>query len=134
MVEDSEDDIIATRRAWKKYDIAHKLYVVRDGEECLDFLKHRGTYERGEDAPRPHLMLLDINLPRLNGLEVLESIRSDENLRSLPVIILSTSKAERDRFKAYDLGISAYIAKPVGFKNFAAAIKTINDFWDLVEQ
>ncbi|UCD88373.1 MAG: response regulator [Desulfobacterales bacterium] len=133
LAEDDEHDIVATKRAWKKHNIANPLYIVNDGEECLDFLHRRGGYSEPESAPRPGILLLDINMPKMDGLAVLEHIRKDNELRYLPVIILTTSKAEEDRLRGYDLGVNAYIVKPVGFENFSEAVKTISLFWQLVE-
>ncbi len=133
MAEDDEHDIFATRRAWKKHNIANPLYIVNDGEECLDFLHRRGKYSEHSSAPRPGILLLDIKMPKMDGLAVLERIRNDEELRRLPVIILTTSKAEEDRLRGYDLGVNAYIVKPVGFENFSEAVRAINVFWQLVE-
>jgi CheY-like chemotaxis protein len=135
MAEDNEHDIIATKRAWKQHRIANPLYVVNDGEECLDYLHRQGNYSDPDTAPWPGILLLDINMPRMNGLTVLRHIReeNDKELRRLPVIILTTSKAEEDRFKSYDLGANAFIMKPVGFKSFSEAVRTINIFWQLVE-
>ena len=133
MAEDNEHDIVATRRAWKKYNIANPLHIVRDGEECLDYLHQRGKYSEPGSAPRPGILLLDIKMLKMDGLAVLKHIREDAGLRRLPVVILTTSKAEEDRIKSYDLGANAYITKPIGFQNFAEAVRTINLFWELVE-
>ena len=133
MAEDNEHDIVATKRAWKKHHIANPLYIVNDGEECLDFLRQRGKYGEPYSAPQPGILLLDINMPKMDGLAVLEHIREDEKWRHLPVVILTTSKAEEDRIRSYDLGANAYIVKPVGFENFALAVKAISLFWQLVE-
>ena len=133
MAEDNEHDIVATKRAWKQNNIANPLYIVRDGEECLDYLHQRGKYSEPGSAPRPGILLLDIKMPKMDGLAVLKQIREDEKLHRLPVVILTTSKAEEDRLKSYDLGANAYIVKPVGFQNLAEAVRTINLFWELVE-
>ena len=133
MAEDNEHDVLATRRAWKKHNIANPLHVVRDGKECLDYLYQRGKYSEPGTAPRPGILLLDIRMPRMDGLAVLKHIREDEKLRRLPVVILTTSQEEEDRLKSYDLGANAYVTKPVGFRNFADAVRTINLFWELVE-
>ncbi|MBW1742409.1 MAG: response regulator [Deltaproteobacteria bacterium] len=133
LAEDDEHDIVATNRAWQKHNIANQLYIVNDGEECLDFLRRRGKYSEPGAAPRPGILLLDIKMPRMDGLTVLKHIREDEELQHLPVIILTTSKAEEDRLKGYNLGVNAYIVKPVGFENFSEAVRTINLFWQLVE-
>jgi CheY-like chemotaxis protein len=133
MAEDDEHDIVATRRAWEKHRIANPLYIVQDGEECLDFLHRRGKHREPDTAPRPGILLLDIKMPKVDGLTVLKRVREDREFRHLPVIILTTSKAEEDRFKSYDLGANAYIVKPVGFENFSKAVRTISLFWQLVE-
>jgi CheY-like chemotaxis protein len=133
MAEDDEHDIVATKRAWKKHHVANPLYIVNDGEACLDYLYGKGKYGEPGAAPRPGIVLLDIKMPKLDGLSVLKQIRGDKALRRLPVIILTTSKAEEDRFRSYDLGANAYIVKPVGFDNFSQAVRTINLFWQLVE-
>jgi CheY-like chemotaxis protein len=133
MAEDDEHDIVATKRAWKKHHVANPLYIVNNGEECLDFLHRRGKYSEPDSAPRPGILLLDINMPKMDGLTVLKHVREDEKLRHLPVVILTTSKAEEDRIKSYDLGANAYVVKPVGFENFSEAVKTISLFWQLVE-
>ena len=113
MAEDNEHDVVATRRAWKKHNIANPLHIVWDGEECLDYLYQRGKYSEPGSAPRPGILLLDIKMPRMDGLAALKHIREDEKLRRLPVVILTTSKAEEDRFRSYDLGANAYVMKPV---------------------
>ena len=128
LAEDNEHDVMATKRAWKKQAIKNPLYIVRDGEECLDYLHRRGPYSEAGVAPRPSLLLLDLNMPKLAGLDVLQHIRQDEDLKRLPVVILTTSKADEDRIQSYNLGVNAYIMKPVGFDNFAAAISRINLF------
>ena len=133
MAEDNQHDIVATKRAWKENNIANPLYIVRDGEECLDYLHQRGKYGEPGSAPRPGILLLDIKMPKMDGLAVLKHIREDQKLHRLPVVILTTSKAEEDRLKSYDLGANAYIVKPVGFQNLAGAVRTINLFWELVE-
>jgi len=133
LAEDNEHDIVATKRAWKKHNIANPLYIVNDGEECLDFLYRRGKYSEPGIAPRPGILLLDIKMPKMDGLTVLKYIREDEELHHLPVIILTTSKVEEDRLRGYNLGVNAYIVKPVGFENFSEAVRTISLFWQLVE-
>lgn len=133
MAEDDEHDIIATRRAWRTHHISNPLFVVNDGEECLDYLFRRGVFAGPGAAPRPGILLLDIHMPRLDGLATLRQIRESGEFRRLPVIMLTTSRGEEDRVRSYDLGANAYIVKPVGFENFAEAIKTIQLFWQLTE-
>ncbi len=133
MAEDDEHDILATRRAWKKHHIANPLCIVNNGEECLDFLYHQGKYKDRDTMPQPGILLLDIKMPKMDGLAVLEYIRNDGHLRRLPVVMLTTSKADEDRLKSYDLGVNAYIVKPIGFENFSEAVRAISLFWELVE-
>jgi CheY-like chemotaxis protein len=133
MAEDSEHDIVATKRAWKKSSIINTLNVVRDGEECLDYLYRRGAYSDPETSPRPGVLLLDLHMPKVNGLDVLREIRADKAFKSLPVVVLTTSKADEDKVESYNLGVNAYIVKPVGFEKFSEAIRTIHMFWKLVE-
>jgi CheY-like chemotaxis protein len=133
MAEDNEHDIAITKRAWKKNNILNPLHIVNDGEECLDYLYRRGKYSEPEAAPKPGLLLLDLNMPKIDGLAVLKQVRSEAGLRRLPVVILTTSQLEEDRLRSYDLGANAYIRKPVGFEAFCQAITTINLFWELVE-
>lgn len=133
LVEDSEHDILSVQRAWKRHGIVNPLMIVRDGEECLDYLHRRGAYADPGTAPRPGVILLDLHMPKMDGLEVLEHIRGDEELKNLLVVVLTTSKAEEDRVKSYDLGVNAYIVKPIGLENFSEAIRAIHMFWKLVE-
>jgi len=133
MAEDDENDIIATKRAWEKCKISNPLYIVNNGEECLDYLHHRGKYSDPSSSPDPGILLLDIRMPRMDGLTTLEHIRKDKKLRMLPVVILTTSAEESDRMQSYNIGANAFIIKPVGFSNFAQALEKINLFWELVE-
>ena len=133
MAEDDEHDILATERAWEKNRISNPLHVVRDGEECLDYLHQRGKYAEPGTAPQPGILLLDLKMPKMDGLAVLKHIKQDEGLRRLPVVILTTSKAERDRLASYDLGANAFMVKPVGFEGLTEAVKTVNLFWQIVE-
>jgi CheY-like chemotaxis protein len=131
VAEDDEHDIIAIRRAWRTLGIPNPLIIVNDGEACLDYLFGRGEYAT---ATLPGLLLLDLHMPRLDGMETLRAIRGNNATARLPVVILTTSKAEEDRLRSYDLGANAYIVKPVGFENFTAALRTIHEFWKLVER
>ena len=130
VAEDDEHDIVAIRRAWRKLDIGNPLVIVNDGEACLDYLFKRGEHAA---ATMPGLLLLDLHMPRLDGLSTLRAIRADATTARLPVVILTTSKAEEDRLRSYDSGANAYIVKPVGFENFTSAMRTIHEFWNLAE-
>lgn len=126
LVEDNPGDVRLTREALKDARVANTLHVVEDGVAALDYLRRQGQYS---DAPRPHLVLLDLNLPKKNGREVLAEIKSDEHLKRIPVVILTTSQAEEDVLRAYNLHANCYITKPVDFTQFTKVVKTIEDFW-----
>ncbi|HYD63609.1 MAG TPA: response regulator [Noviherbaspirillum sp.] len=126
LVEDNPGDVRLTREALKDAKVANTLHVVEDGVSALDFLFQRPPYA---DAPRPDLVLLDLNLPRKNGREVLGEIKSDNGVKSIPVVILTTSRAEEDVLRAYNLHANCYITKPVDFTQFTTIVRTIEDFW-----
>ncbi len=126
MVEDNPGDVRLTKEALKDAKVSNTLYVVEDGVAALDFLYRRGEYS---DAPRPDLILLDLNLPKKNGREVLGEIKQDEQLKMIPVVILTTSQAEEDVVRAYRLHANCYIVKPVDFVQFTKIVWTIEDFW-----
>lgn len=126
LVEDNPGDIRLTMEAFKEGKVNNRLNVVEDGEDALMFLRREGKYE---NAPRPDLVLLDLNLPRKDGRDVLVDIKNDEDLKRIPVVVLTTSKAEEDVLKMYDLHANCYITKPVDFEQFIQVIKTIEGFW-----
>ena len=128
LAEDNADDVFITRRAWKKGHIKNKLYVVNDGEQALEFLYRIGEYAY---SPRPCLMLLDLKMPRVDGFEVLETIKEDTSLKKMPVIILTTSSWTKDIEYAYDLGANSYIVKPVSFWNFLQTIIDLQKYWQI---
>ena len=126
LVEDNPGDIRLTQEAFKEGKIKNNLYVAKDGVEAIEFLRHQGKYS---DSPRPDLILLDLNMPRKSGKEVLEEIKIDEELRRIPVVILTTSKAEEDIFRSYDLHANCFITKPVDMDQFIDVVKFIESFW-----
>jgi chemotaxis family two-component system response regulator Rcp1 len=126
LVEDNPGDVRLTREALRDGKIYNNLYVVRDGVEAMAFLRKTGQYTR---APRPDLILLDLNLPRKDGHEVLAEVKTDESLRRIPVVILTTSQAEEDIIRTYDLHVNCYITKPVDLDQFVKIVKSIEDFW-----
>jgi CheY-like chemotaxis protein len=127
LVEDDEVDVMNVRRAFKKNNICNPLWVAENGMEGLEML-------RGSDMPRDRrLILLDLNMPRMNGIEFLRQLRADPELRLTPVVVLTTSDDERDRVDAYNLNVSGYILKPVTLTNFVEAMATLNKYWSLVE-
>ncbi|MBI1785066.1 response regulator [Candidatus Sumerlaeota bacterium] len=132
MVEDSEHDIRATRRVWDKNAIRNPLKIVTDGAECMDYLLRRGQYADAKSSPRPGVLLLDLNLPKLDGFDILKQIRGNPQLKRLPVIVLTTSNREEDLTKCYDLGANAYLTKPVGLEKLSDCLLKFNLFWELV--
>lgn len=126
LVEDSPADILLTREAFKNNKLVNEIHVVEDGIQAMDFLYRRGKHA---SAPRPDLILLDLNLPRKNGREVLAEIKADEDLRSIPIVVLTTSDDDEDILKAYNLNANCYVVKPVGFENFMKAMQSIRHFW-----
>ena len=129
LVEDDEADILILKRALKKCEITNPLYVTNNGEEALEFLTHKNKYSDTKSAPRPGLILLDINMPRMDGRELLEKIKNNLSLRSIPTIILTTSKSENDIENMYKLGANSYIPKPINFKDFIIIIDIIFKYW-----
>lgn len=126
LVEDNPADADLTREALESSKLVLNLSVVVDGEECVEFLRRAG---RHEDAPRPDLILLDLNLPRLSGREVLAEIKQDPALRTIPVVVLTSSAAEIDVVQSYHLGANCYITKPVDLNSFMAIVASVNEFW-----
>ncbi|MEM5450190.1 response regulator [Paraburkholderia sp. BR14263] len=126
MVEDSPTDVMMTREALEYYKVLNPLHIAEDGVEAIEFLKREGKHA---NAPRPGLIILDLNLPRKSGQEVLQELKTDPELMNIPVVVLTTSKAEEDVAKSYGLHANCYITKPVDFEKFVQVVRSINDFW-----
>jgi two-component system response regulator len=126
LVEDSPEDVILAREALKDAEVTGELHVVGDGEAAMEFVRQEGEFA---DAPRPHLVLLDLNLPRKDGREVLSEIKADPDLRQLPVVVLTTSSSDRDIVRAYDARVNAYVRKPVNFDQLVQIFRAIDAFW-----
>jgi CheY-like chemotaxis protein len=129
LADDDPDDRMLAREALKESRLANTLYTVEDGEQLLDYLCRRGRYSDPSSSPRPGLILLDLNMPRKDGREVLREIKSDPNLRRIPVLVLTTSKAEEDIYKTYDLGANSFITKPVTFEALVNVMRSIGQYW-----
>jgi len=129
VAEDDEDDRLLMKLALAENHLANALYFVEDGEELMDYLRHQGNYSNPQSAPRPGLILLDLNMPRKDGWEALKEIKADPNLRQIPIVILTTSTAERDILRTYELGGSSFIAKPVVFESMVQVMKTLGTYW-----
>jgi len=130
VVDDNPNDVTIIKRAMRKSDVKCELHFARYGEEALDALYQKGEFV---DTPKPDLILLDINLPKINGLEVLAKVKEDERLRRIPVIVLTISEREEDMVKAYDSGAASYMTKPVDSKDFERLIQTVQDYWKIAQ-
>jgi CheY-like chemotaxis protein len=126
LVEDDDGDVLMTREAFEHYKIRNTLHVVRDGEQAIQFVRREGEFT---SAPRPGLIMLDLNLPRRDGLEVLAELKADPDLRIIPVVILTTSQADEDILRSYSLHANAYVTKPVDFERFIEVIRQIDSFF-----
>ncbi len=134
LVEDNPDDELLTLRALKKNNIANEVMVTRDGEEALAYLFAEGQYAGRDPAHKPEVILLDLKLPKLDGLEVLKRLRADQRTRRIPVVILTTSTEEQDIAASYDLGANSYIRKPVDFAQFSEAVRQLGLYWLVFNQ
>jgi CheY-like chemotaxis protein len=131
MVEDDPKDVELTMTALEGYNLANEVIVTRDGEEALDYLYRRGKYTT-RSSDHPAVILLDLKLPKIDGLEVLRQVKSDENLKMIPVVVLTSSHEEKDLVSSYKLGVNAYVVKPVDFHEFVNAIKELGVFWAII--
>lgn len=133
LAEDSEKDMELTLAALAEHRLANEVVTVRDGAEALDYLYHRGQFQDHVNGT-PVVILLDLKMPKVDGLEVLRTIRGDDALRHIPVVILTSSREERDLVKGYSLGVNAYVVKPVDFQDFVEAVKTLGAFWAVINE
>ncbi len=132
LVEDNPDDVALTLNAFRIHNLSNRIQIARDGEEALDFLFCRGAFAARDCSERPRVILLDLKLPKVDGLEVLRAIKSDERTRTIPVVILTSSKEERDIVEGYTLGVNSYIVKPVNFDQFIEAARVLGMYWLLL--
>ena len=134
LADDDADDRMLAKEALAESRLANDLRFVQDGEELMDYLYRRGRFAAPGEAPRPGLILLDLNMPRKDGREALREIKSDPNLRSIPIIVLTTSKAEEDIYRTYDLGVNSFITKPVSFDGLVGVMRALGRYWfEIVE-
>ncbi len=134
LVEDNPDDVELTLRAFRKNNIANNTVIVRDGAEALDYLFGTGDYAERDINDTPRIILLDLKLPKLNGLQVLERLRADEHTKLTPVVILTSSKEEQDLIRGYKSGANSYVRKPVNFNQFIEAVRNIGLYWLLINE
>lgn len=133
LVEDDPKDTELTMTALEEYNLSNEVVVASDGEEALDYLYYRGKFQR-RSGENPAVMLLDLKLPKIDGLEVLQRVKSDDNLKMIPVVVLTSSREERDMVASYKLGVNAYVVKPVDFHEFVNAIKELGVFWAIINE
>lgn len=134
LVDDDEEDLLMTQQALQESRLGNDLRSAHDGEELMDYLLRRGRYSDPSDSPLPGLILLDLNMPKKDGREALAEIKANPDLRKIPVIVLTTSKAEEDIFRTYDLGVSSFITKPVTFAGLVEAMRVVSQYWfEIVE-
>jgi len=133
MVEDDAKDVELTLTALEDYNLANEVIVARDGEEALDYLYYRGEFKL-RPGDNPAVLLLDLKLPKVDGLEVLKQVKSDDRLKTIPVVVLTSSKEEKDMIASYQLGVNAYVVKPVDFHEFVNAIKELGVFWAVINE
>jgi CheY-like chemotaxis protein len=131
LAEDNPDDIEITKRAFKEAKLVNHLFITRDGQEAVDFLFHNNEYQDELKAPRPGLILLDINMPKMNGIEVLKKIKENNSLSKIPVIMLTVSRREEDIIKSYNFGCNSFLQKPIDFDNFVLLVKEIGLYWGI---
>lgn len=134
IVEDNPNDAEMAMRALKRNNLTNKVYIVNDGEEALDFILSRGKYSIRKKCVRPRMVLLDLKLPKIDGLEVLREIKGNPETRIIPVIVLTSSKEEKDLIESYKLGVNSYIVKPVEFEKFVDAVNELGMYWLLLNQ
>lgn len=134
LVEDNPDDVELTLHALRKEKLANSIHVARDGEEALEFLFSNGKHSDRTSQPPPKLILLDLKLPKVDGMEVLKRLKDDARTKTIPVVILTTSKEERDLVSSYNLGVNSYIQKPVDFDQFREIVKTVGLYWLVINQ
>ncbi len=133
LAEDDPNDVELTLTALEEYNLANKVTVAHDGEEALDYLYHRGNFKARVNG-NPIFVLVDLKMPKVNGLEVLRQMKSDEKLKMIPVIVLTSSREAPDLTEAYKLGVNAYVVKPVGFQDFIKAVKELGVFWAAINE
>ena len=129
MADDDHDDQMLTKEALDEAHLSNDIRFVNDGVELLQYLKHEGKFSDPESSPRPGMILLDLNMPRMDGREALALIKKDESLRQIPIVVLTTSSAEEDVFKSYDVGVNSYVTKPVTFEGLTTLMKSFKSYW-----
>lgn len=133
LVDDNKHDVRIVQRAWRKNQINNRLIIVPHGQACLDYLRHEGKYSNPKEYPRPGIILMDIRMPIMDGIECLQAIKSDSKLKLIPVIMLTTSKEDADRIRSYQFGCNTFVQKPVDFDRLSEAMRRIHLYWTMCE-
>ncbi|MEM9896742.1 MAG: response regulator [Bacteroidota bacterium] len=134
LVEDNEDDAALTMRAMKDVNLINEITWLKDGEKAVDYLLAQGNYSQRDQSKKPKLILLDLKLPKLNGTEVLQIIKENEELSQIPIVVMTSSKEDKDLQKCYELGVNSYVVKPINFSQFLKVTKEISMYWILTNQ
>jgi len=134
LIEDNKDDEILTIKAFRKNNLSNDIMVIRDGEEALDYFSHTGKYNSSEYEELPTFVLLDLKLPKVDGLQILKHIRSDERTKKLPVVVLTTSKEQNDLVMSYELGVNSFVRKPIDFNEFIKAVNQLGMYWLILNE
>lgn len=133
-IEDNLNDIELTLRALKKHNVANSIQIIKDGEEALEYIFAKGRYAERNIKDKPKVILLDLKLPKVGGLEILKELKTDERTKTIPVVVLTSSREEKDMIESYDLGVNSYVVKPINFDSFSEAVAALGLFWLLVNE
>lgn len=133
-IEDNPSDIELTLRALKKRNLANKIFVIKDGEEALEYIFCTGRYAKKDKTKNPKIILLDLNLPKVDGLEILKRLKSNDFTKAIPVVVLTSSREESDLIKSYDLGVNSYVVKPLNFNSFSEAVSSLGLYWLFINE
>lgn len=133
-VEDNENDIELTLRAFKKRNLANSIKIIKDGEEAIDYIFAKGQYAERDILDKPKVILLDLKLPKIGGLEILEKLKSDHRTKAIPVVVLTSSREESDMLKSYEYGVNSFVVKPINFENFSEAVSSLGLYWLLLNE
>ncbi len=133
-IEDNPSDIELTLRALKKHNVANSIQIIKDGEEALEYIFATGRYADRDVKEKPKVILLDLKLPKVGGLEILKRLKADENTRAIPVVVLTSSREEKDMIESYNYGVNSYVVKPINFDSFSEAVSALGLYWLLINE
>ena len=133
-IEDNECDIELTLRALKKHNVANSMQIIKDGEEAMEYIFATGRYAERDITEKPKIILLDLKLPKVGGLEILKKLKEDEHTKTIPVVVLTSSREEKDMIKSYNYGVNSYVVKPIKFESFSEAVSSLGLYWLLINE